>query len=227
MRKLAVICGLIAVFALAAIAQDQAPTPQGQAPSDQGQTAPEQTQPAKEKKSYATPKFEISAGYSHRTYYSPDGPAVAVPGNIGLNGWYASFNDNIKRWLGIAGEVTDTGTNQGLLLGDVHIYTFLVGPQIYPLGHRKVTPFVRFLYGGGYYRDHISPFSDFPANTITSVVQVWEAGGGLDMNLSEHWGVRLFEFDIGSANYFPSTMSYTNSTSHRISVGVVYRFGQR
>ncbi|HXX44394.1 MAG TPA: hypothetical protein VEJ38_06675 [Candidatus Acidoferrales bacterium] len=227
MKKLAVFFGLFALLALPATAQDQAPTEQNQAPSDQGGTSSQETHPVKVKKTYVTPKFEISAGYSHRTYYSPNGPEVGVPGGIGMNGWYVSFDDNLIRWVGIAGEFADTGKNQGLLLGDTHIYTFVVGPQIYPLGHRKLTPFGHFFFGGGYYRDDISRFSEFGPNSITSLVEVWEAGGGLDLNLSEHWGVRLIEFNVGSANYFPNTQSFTNSTSKRVSVGVVYRFGHR
>ena len=224
MKKQAVICSLLALFVVPAmaplVAQDQPPT-------DQNQTPPAQTEPVKLKKTRITPRFEISAGYAYRKYYAPDGPAVGVPGNVGMNGWYVSFNDNLKRWIGIAGEVVDTGTNQGFLLGDTHIYTFVAGPQIYPLGHRKLSPFGHFLYGGGYYHDNIPPFQEFAGNTITSLVRVWEGGGGLDMNLSQHWGVRLIEIDVGSANFFPSTSTFTNSTMPRVSVGVVYRFGQR
>jgi len=224
MKKRAVICSLLALFVVPAmaplVAQDQPPT-------DQSPTPTEQTEPVKVKRTHPTPKFEISAGYAYRKYYAPDGPAVGVPGSIGMNGWYVSFNDNLRRWIGIAGEAVDTGTNQGLLLGDTHIYTFMAGPQIYPLGHRKISPFGHFFYGGGYYRDKIAPFQEFGGNTITSLVRVWEGGGGLDMNLSQHWGVRLIEVDVGSANFFPSTQTFTNSTMKRVSVGVVYRFGQR
>jgi len=225
MKKLAVIGGLLAMFAMTAAAQEQPPTEQGQTPSDHGQT--EETPPVKPKKVYETPKYEISAGYSYRSYYSPNGPAVNEPGNVGMNGWYVSVDRNYKKWIGLVAEVTDTGKNQGLLLGDAHIYTFGAGVQIYPLGHRKLTPFGHFLYGGGYYRDAIAPFQAFSGNTITSLIKAWEGGGGLDLNLKEHWAIRLIEFDVGSGNYFPSSQTYAASAPHRISVGFVYHFGQR
>jgi opacity protein-like surface antigen len=178
------------------------------------------------KRTYITPKFELSGGYSRRSYYSP-------LGTIGMNGWFGSLDYNWKRWLGVEGEGTGAGKNlgfseaEGLPLGALHIYTFLVGPKIYPLGHRKLTPFGHFLYGGAYYRNNGPPFAGLNFQTQTSTVKSWEAGGGIDFNLSSHWGIRLIEADYGSANFFPNTSSYSNQGSHRISFGFVYRFGER
>jgi len=231
MRKVAVICGLAGLFVLSAIsssrAQDQPPPEQGQAPSDQGQTPEGQTEPVKVKRTSTVPKFQISAGYANRSYYATDGLGLRVPGSIGTNGWYASFEDNLKKWIGVVGEVVDTGKNQGTILGTTHIYTFLVGPQVYPLGHRKVSPFGQFLYGVGFYDDKVPPCCGSNGNDITSTVRAWAGGGGLDLNLKEHWAVRLLEIDFTSANFFPSTQTYTNRTLRRVSVGVVYRFGKR
>jgi hypothetical protein len=218
MRKLAAICGFLALFIVPAmtplIAQEQPQT-------DQSQTPPEQTPPAKPKRTHATPKFELSAGYAHRTYYSTDLTT------LGTNGWYVSFEDNFKRWIGLDADVADTGENQGFILGNTHIYTFLVGPQVYPLGHRKLSPFGHFFYGAGYYRDDVPPCCGYRGNAITSLVRVWQGGGGLDLNLSQHWGVRVVQVDVASGNFFPNTSTYTNRSMLRVSAGVVYRFGQR
>lgn len=223
MRKLAVICGLVALFVVSAIAplaaQEQPPSDQSQTTPEQ--TPPEQTPPAKPKRTRATPKFELSAGFAHRSYYSTD---LTTLGTIG---WYVSFEDNWKRWIGFEADVADTGQNQGLILGNTHIYTFLAGPQVYPLGHRKLTPFGHFFYGAGYYHDKIPPCCGFNGNTITSLVRAWEAGGGLDFNVSQHWGIRAVEIDDISAPFFPGTNTYTSRSLIRVSVGVVYRFGQR
>jgi len=222
MKTLAVICSLLALFVVPAMAPLMA---QDQPPTDQGQTSSEQTEPVKVKKTYETPKFEISAGYSYRSFYSKDLTS------LGMNGWYVSFDDNLKRWIGVVGEAAVTGENQGItpqgILGDTHVYTFLIGPEIYPLGHRKLSPFGHIFYGAGYYRNVTPIYGGYLGQTTTSLTRLWEAGGGLDLNLSQHWGVRLVQVDFSGGNFFPNSQNYTNRVMHRVSVGVVYRFGQR
>ncbi|HXX19667.1 MAG TPA: hypothetical protein VEJ46_09710 [Candidatus Acidoferrum sp.] len=218
MKKLAVICGLVALFVVPAIAQDQ---PQ----SDQNQAPPEQTEPVKPKRTFVTPKYEISAGYAHRSYYSTDGTT------LGMNGWYGSFEDNFHSWIGLIGEVAGTGKNQGIVqgvnLGKTNIYTFMVGPEVYPLRHRKLTPFGHFLYGAGYYRNTVPAISGFGAAATNIVVRAWQGGGGLDLNITHQWALRLIQFDVASSNFYPTTTSFVNSTMKRVSVGLVFHIGQR
>jgi len=219
MRKLAVVCGLLTLLVLPALAplmaQDQ------QQPSDQNQN-PEETKPAKEKRVYTASKYELSGGYAYRTYYSPSLTTLH------MNGWYASFDYNRFKWLGFVGEAVGTGYTQGLLNGQTKIYTFQAGPQLYPLGRHKLTPFGHFLYGIGYYRLSVSSYGGYAANTIDYVVSSWEAGGGVDLALKkEHWAVRLIQFDFVSANFYPNSMAYTNRGLLRFSTGVVYHFGKR
>ena len=96
MMKLAGICALLAMFAATtALAQDQ--------------STPDQTEPASTPSAPQTPKkkvrrvylskYELSAGFTHRSYYLP-GAAT-----YGLVGWYASGEYNWKKWLGAEGEV--------------------------------------------------------------------------------------------------------------------------
>lgn len=236
MRKLAVICGLLALFLLAPLAplfaQDQqsSSSDQNQAPSDQTQSSPEETKPVKAKRVYPTTKYELSGGYAFRTYYSEIEPTT-----LHLNGWYSSLDWNRFTWLGIAGEAAGTGINQsgvnninGGLYGKTTVYTFLVGPQVYPFRHHhKLTPFGHFLYGAGYYRNVVAPYGGFHGQVNSSLVRSWEAGGGLDLSFKEHWAVRVFEMDTTSANFFANTNAYTNRGLTRVSAGIIYHFGQR
>ena len=157
---------------------------------------------------------DLSSGYSLRLYTLPD------YARVGMNGWYASADHDIFRWLGAAAEVTgayrDNGTN-----GNTAIYTALIGPQFYPFGHRhRLTIFGHFLVGEGYYRVHYPAFAGFPQNTNSDLRFSWEAGGGLEMTRSAHWGIRLFELDYGKTHFFgPSQNNY------RLSIGFIYRFG--
>jgi hypothetical protein len=235
MRKLAVICGLFALFVPSPLAplfaQDQqsSSSDQNQTPPAQTQTPPGETKPVKAKRVYPLTKYELSGGYAFRTYY----PNIE-PKTLHLNGWYASLDWNLFTRLGIVGEAVGTGINQsginninGGLYGNTAVYTFLVGPQVYPLRHRKLTPFGHFLYGAGYYRNVVAPYGGFQGQVNTSWVHAWEAGGGLDLSFKEHWAVRLFQMDTTSANFFANTTAFTNRGLTRISVGIIYHFGQR
>lgn len=230
MKKLAVFCGLTALLIASASkvvrAQDQQPEQQpSEQPSDQNQP-PEENKPAKPKRVYTVSKYELSAGYAFRTFYYP-----SVLTNTGttahMNGWYASLDWNRFRWLGIVGEVTGTRANQGLLDGDKSIYSFLVGPQVYPFRHHKVTPFGHFFYGGGWYQNSVPSFSAFGANVQNYFDRAWEAGAGVDLSLNQRWGVRLFEFDVMSSNFLPNTSTFSNAMLKRVSFGIVYHFGKR
>ncbi|HTR47787.1 MAG TPA: hypothetical protein VMM16_10420 [Verrucomicrobiae bacterium] len=223
MKKLAAMCGLAILLLVPKMAplmaQDQPPD-QTQPPSDQTQT-----EPVKAKRTYFVPKYEVSGGYTYRSYYSADGTT------LGMNGWYASVDYNVYRWLGIVGEFADTAKNQGIIqgvpVGDTQIYTFLAGPQIYPFAHRKLSPFGRFMYGAKYYRDAVPTFGGFPGSTITSLVRGWQLGGGIDYNVTRRVGIRLIQFDVGSSNFFPNTQNFANRSLRSVSVGIVFHFGER
>jgi hypothetical protein len=234
MRKLVVVCGLLALLVLLPVvplpAQDQqSPSDQNQTSSDQTQTPPGQTKPVKAERTYPITKYELSGGYAFRTYY----PIIEAK-TLHLNGWYASLDYNRLTWLGVVAEAVGTGINQsginnvdGGLYGKTSVYTFLVGPQVYPFRHRKLTPFGHFLYGVGYYRNVTASYGGFQGGDHDSVVRAWEAGGGLDLSFKERWAVRVIQVDTTSANFYPNTSSYTNRSLLRFSVGIVYHFGQR
>ena len=212
MRKLFGLFLLLMMCASPALAQENEPAPQDQ--SSTSQEAPQKP------KSRVTPKFEVSAGYAYRSYYQPNIPT------FWLNGWYASFDYNLKHWLGVEAEGMGIYKDQGITFGKTRIYSLLVGPKLYPLGHRKVTPFGHFLVGSARYSNTTPAYGGFPSVTKTASAYAWEAGGGLDWNLSRHWGIRMFQLDFGHENFFGGSTGATR-ISRRIAVGFVYRFGER
>lgn len=199
MRKLAVLVGLLAVWMVPVRAQD----------------APEKPEPKKA----SIPKFELSAGYAYRAY------GVSPAASLAMNGGYASADYSFTRWLGAEGEVVGVYKNQGVL-GKTDIYTFLVGPRVYPFKHHKLTPFGHLLFGAGRYSKATPTYQVFPAKYVHDTAFAWEAGGGLDLYLRKHWGVRLIEVDMGHTGF--SIAGYpTSQSERRISAGIVYRFGER
>lgn len=192
---------------------------QGTAPAPQDQAAVPQEKPQKAE-TRETPRYELSAGYAYRSYYQP------ITSTMWMNGWYASADYNLARWLGAEAEGMGVYKTQGGILGKTSIYNFLVGPKFYPLGHRKVTPFGHFLLGAARYSNTTPPYGGYGPATKTATAYAWEAGGGLDWYLSRHWGVRLIQADFGNVNFFGGPTGTTHY-SRRIVAGFVYRFGRR
>jgi opacity protein-like surface antigen len=218
MKKLVGLFGLLALFAVPAFAQDSSTAPQDQAPT--APTAP--SEPVKVKRTYPTPKYEISGGFTYRTYYGPN------QSTVGMKGGFASFDYNFFRWLGLEGElvgVTGPIKIPSRPADDLKVFTALAGPKIYPLGHRKLTPFGHVLFGAGINTTAVPEFSGYPGNSNAKVVQAWEVGGGLDYNLTPHWGIQVIQFDYGVAKFLGKTVP--NQSSRRVSFGFVYRFGER
>lgn len=201
MRKLVVLVGLLALWMAPVRAQD----------------APEKPEP--EVKKVSIPKFELSAGYSYRTFGAYGSRSLA------MNGGYGSVDYNWRRWLSAEAEFVAVYKNQGVL-GKTDIYTFLVGPRVYPLGHHKLTPFGHLLLGVGRYSKAKPTYGGFPAASYGDTAYAWEGGGGLDMNLRKHWGVRLIEVDMGHTGFTADNPTKSQG-ERRISVGIVYRFGER
>ena len=116
------------------------------------------------------------------------------------NGGQGAVTYNVNRWLGITGDVSGyAGTNGSDSNGLV-----LAGPR-FTYRRGPVTPFVHLLaggiFGGG---DGAGAFG---------------FGGGVDAKISKHVAIRLIE-----ADYIATTFRSNNG---RISVGLVFRFGER
>ncbi|HEX4075785.1 MAG TPA: hypothetical protein VHX49_10330 [Candidatus Acidoferrales bacterium] len=238
MRKLAGLFVLLVLCGVGVRAQDAPPpaeTPSQDSTSQSTssastETTPDETKKPVKKSTLFSPKYDLSAGYSHRSFGSTGAP------RIGMNGWYASLDYNWKRWLGFAGEIQGVYSTQYPLQAGVEkpsVYTALVGPQIYPFKHHKLTPFAHFLYGGAYFREPIGPYPPFSSRVLTAGAQAWELGGGLDLHIKPNWSVRAVQFDYGSTHFSVNNAAgggsngSTSQSSYRISVGIVYYIGKR
>ncbi|MGA8144867.1 MAG: outer membrane beta-barrel protein [Candidatus Acidiferrales bacterium] len=169
-----------------------------------------------------TPSFDVEGAYLYRSFYPPNAPRFA------MNGWNASLDHNVKRWLGIAGDLSGTYRNQGVN-GNTQIYTFMAGPRIYPFGHRhKLIPYGQILFGVGYDRLTYPLNSGFPETTFSSTAFAWAGGGGVQLRINPKWAVRLLEFDYEQTRFsnYPNQLLATQG-NYRISVGIVYHIGEK
>ena len=220
MKPFFALCGLLCLMAIPASAQTPAPSqnppPSSSSSSSQGEAQKTEAPPEAPPPVVAAP-YEVSAGYNLRIFTQPN------YSRVDLNGGYGSFEykilNRISADLEVSGGVVDQGTN-----GDLSIFSVMVGPQIYPFRHRrKFTPFVHVLLGEGFYRNSYPAYAGFPAEVRTDSAFTWAGGGGLDWTHSARWAIRVFDIDY-STTKFLGNLSQAN---YRLSIGVVYRFGQK
>src|SRR5271154_601069 len=89
---------------------------------------------------FSSPKIEVGGGYAYESYN------VQFLPRANFNGWFATADFNVNKYIGIAADFDGTyGSIEGT---SVREYTYMFGPQIYPMGHHKFTPFVHALFGG-------------------------------------------------------------------------------
>jgi len=166
-----------------------------------------------------TPKIELSAGGAFNRFDTPRGYYLDMPG------WTASANYTVFRWL--SGKVEASGDyGRRALVGTTSTYNLLAGPQFFPFRHHKITPWGEFLFGEGYYRNHVPAVAGFPSATFSGYSFTWEGGMGLDWRLKGHWDLRPIEFDYVSSKYLATQPNQLRQSNYRLQIGVVYRIGK-
>lgn len=152
------------------------------------------------------PKFEIFGGYDF----------VRLDGGIGnMDGWSASFADNLNSVFGLKGEVS------GLYAKDKSFsslrysgYSVMAGPQITGRSG-PANVFVHTLFGV----EHLGVGLGFEGVHIGGSINAFgmALGGGVDWHRGS-WGIRLPQVD-----YFPWRALGGTAHNVRVSGGVVFR----
>jgi hypothetical protein len=211
MKKIAGLAALLILAAVPAFAQESQSAP---APKTATQSNAETPKPHEPR---YLPKYEISGAGSYYSFYAP------TQTTLGMLGWNATFQYNFRKWVGLEAEGFGEYYNQGTN-GKTSIYSGLGGGQFYPFGRRKVTVYVHGLVGYGRYRITFPAFGGFGFSAVNKSTEVYELGGGFDYNLRKHWTVRMIQADFDKADYYSGNLT---RSSYRLSIGAVYRFGQR
>jgi opacity protein-like surface antigen len=174
------------------------------------------------------PKAEVFAGYS----YVRANLGFGIPG-ANFNGGSASVSFNPSSSFGI---VADFG---GYHVGDIgglpvdgNMYTYLFGPKL-AMRSGRVTPFVQALFGGAHisgsaYIPTLSRVQPQPQGVIligsgSENAFAMALGGGLDVNATDHIGIRLIQAEYLMTRFGVLNSSDTQNNA-RISAGVVFRF---
>ena len=160
-------------------------------------------------------KAQAFAGYS----YIRANPATSGAPSFNLNGGAASFAYTPSA-LGIVGEFG--GYHVGSINGvnvDSNLYTYLFGPR-YSFRHNEhFTPFAQALFGGA----HIANGGVFGASVSRNTFAM-ALGGGLDVNATRHFAIRLGEVDYLMTRFEESPGNRVTQNNLRVSAGIVFRF---
>lgn len=156
------------------------------------------------------PKVEVFAGYSY-LHTSISGTTFTT----NLNGGSASLTFNATSWLGIVGDVGGYHGGVNSLGNGINgeVFTYLFGPKA-TFHAGRFTPFVHSLFGVA----HSTAGSAFGLDTSFAMA----SGGGIDLDATQHFGVRLIQ-----ADYLLTTLNdgaNKRQNNARISAGVVLRW---
>src|SRR2546425_32264 len=161
------------------------------------------------------PLVELFGGYAFVRLDNGGGYGSNLNGALGAFGW------NVKPWLQI---VADTSYNFVTVSGTKTVlYGNHFGPRYTHRGRNKwgATPFVEVLFGGTRADTTVSGTGGY--NTSDNSLSI-KAGGGLDINPSRHFEIRLFDFDY----YRTSFGVNSHQNNYWASTGIVVRlFGGR
>ena len=164
-----------------------------------------------------TPVIEVGGGYQYRSFNVPDGP------RLNMNGWQASGDVNITRWLGITADFD--GTYKTFGGGDNTVYSYMIGPQVYPVGHHMITPYVNALFGGAHFG-----FSNCGGGGCNDSENkfAWGGGGGVDLTVSKHFAIRMAQIEYERTRFFGAgSEGIPFQDNFKIGVGVLIRLGKR
>jgi opacity protein-like surface antigen len=157
------------------------------------------------------PKAEIFGGYQ---YFHANSGVSGLSG-FNLNGWNASASGFFSRNLGVTADFSGSyGTPSVLGVGvKTNFHTFLFGPTVRVPNSSRLTPFAHVLFGGG--RLSGSAFGVSASSTDFT----WAAGGGVDVNLSRNFAIRL-----GQADFLQTRVAGSSQNNFRYSTGIVLKF---
>ena len=156
---------------------------------------------------------DLFAGYS----YLHTSPGIKES-SFKANGGDASIAFNVNRWGSLVAEFGGVhASNIGGADVDANAITFLFGPKFSFFRGSKLSPFAQALFGIAHSN------AAFNGTTTTSNGFAMSPGVGLDLNVTNHIGLRL-----GQADYLfqrvPTSTNQVNWNNFRYSAGVVFRF---
>lgn len=178
-------------------------------------------------------KVEITGDYS---YFRNNLAASSVWSGQNLNGGggditffptrHFGFKADVQGYNGFNTCPSANSTFTGCAGGN--LVTYLFGPVVkYRIG--KFEPFGEVLFGGAhsnFYSNACTNNSGLCSSTsATTTAFTMAVGGGLDLSLTHHFGIRLLEMDYVPTRFTDNSIGGNNTQNNfRVQTGVQFRF---
>ena len=162
------------------------------------------------------PLAEVFGGFS---YVRVDADELD---NRNLFGWNGSLSLNADRTFGFT--IDTSGHYQDNITQRLRFFTALAGPR-FTVRNENATTFAHILFGGTHQHESVNTLTNqFTTNANGFVVAF---GGGVDVNVSPHFGFRVIqaEYALTKFNHAPSGKGIQHNA--RVGFGVVFRFANR
>lgn len=162
-------------------------------------------------------KFEFGVDYNYVRANGPPGGCAC----FSMNGGNAWAGYHLTDAISAVGEFS--AQHAGNINGsgeDLTLFSYLFGPRYTLQASDRWQPFGQVLLGGAHASGTFEPSVSGGAGSYNSFALV--AGGGLDVNVARHIGIRAIEADY-YLTHFPNGVN-GRQNNLRISAGVVFRF---
>jgi opacity protein-like surface antigen len=162
----------------------------------------------------STPRLEVGGGFMYRSYN------IQFEPRLNEYGWFGTADFNLNRWLGFDADIDEGFESTNSETDEYRHITYMFGPQIYPLGHHRFTPFAHVLFGGSYFTFPLPADDGFTDNAFAFAI-----GGGLDWRATQHIAVRLGQFDYEQdRNFGGGTTGNPLQNNFKYKAGVIFSF---
>jgi opacity protein-like surface antigen len=164
------------------------------------------------------PRIEAGGGFMYRSFNLQFAPRQNEVG------WFATADYNFANWLGFDLDVDEGFAGSDAATAEYHHFTFMAGPQVYPIGHHRITPFVHALFG-----DSTLIFPTLTAfdsgQTLSDDKFGFALGGGVDWSLTHRIAIRVAQFDYEQTrNFGGGSAGNPLQNNFKLKTGVIFRF---
>jgi outer membrane protein OmpA-like peptidoglycan-associated protein len=173
------------------------------------------------------PAVDLFAGFSYVRFSTNVRvtPAVKVNETFNWLGFTGAVAGNVNRWFSVVGDFGVYRINDLPPNVSGSAYTFLFGPQ-FSKRTEAWTAFVHTLFGAARLADISvtgTPTSAFFNRSFSQNAFATALGGGLDVNINKHLGVRILQLDYLLTKFTDNNNNRQNNI--RASGGLVLHFG--
>src|SRR6476661_9368872 len=188
----------------------------------QATTAPAKTKSKTESNGDTYPAVDLFAGYSYIRFRTDAGTKEG----FNLHGFTGALAGNVNRWFSLVGDFGVYRIKDLPPSVSGSAYTFLFCPQ-FSRRREHWTPFVHALFGAARLADiqarTIPTGSAFFNRSFSQNSFATALGGGFDVNINKHVGIRIFQFEYLLTKFTDGGDNKQDNI--RASAGLVLHFG--